>query len=61
MSKHAYCDCRDCKRARRKGLILGSRLLKHLGAGAYWISDYVFHRKFAKGRKRKDCLNRDSD
>ena len=49
-----YCRCRDCKAQRRKGYVLGSRLLKHLGAAAHHASAYVPYVKWAKGRKRKE-------
>jgi hypothetical protein len=57
------CSCKDCKKARRKGLVLGSRMM------GYWlktnqtsepeyyygnVSTYVPYPKFQKGRRRKD-------
>lgn len=46
-----FCHCKDCKKAKREGLILGTRLLRHLGPGAYYVSDYVpLKRKAQKGR-----------
>lgn len=47
------CHCRQCKKARRKGLVLGVRLLKHLGPGAHHVSGYVPFARFAKGRRLK--------
>ena len=49
-----YCRCKDCKKQRRKGRILGARLLRYLGEGAYRVSDYVPYHRFLKGRIRKD-------
>lgn len=46
-----YCQCRDCRRAKRSGLVLGSRLLKYLGAGAYKVSAYVAHPRWRAGRR----------
>jgi hypothetical protein len=57
------CSCKDCKKERRKGLVLGSRKM------GYWlkidqtsepeycygnVSTYVSYPKFQKGRRRKD-------
>jgi len=44
-----YCHCRQCNKARRRGLILGTRLY-----GNYLISAYVPYFKFSKGRTRKE-------
>ena len=60
------CGCKDCKKARRKGLVLGSRkmgfwLVPDLGEPEYYygdVSDYVPYRKFQKGRRRKDVNTR---
>lgn len=49
-----YCTCRDCKAMKRKGKVLGSVLLKHLGPRAYHVSAYVDYPKFANGRVRKE-------
>lgn len=49
-----YCTCRDCKRQRRNGKVLGSILLKHLGSAAHHVSAYVDYPKFGKGRTRKE-------
>jgi hypothetical protein len=53
-----FCNCRPCKKQRRRGRVLGSRLLRHFGSGAnemaYFVSCYVKHRKFIKGRARKE-------
>jgi len=52
--KHRLCRCRDCRGQKRKGKILGSRLLRHLGSNAYYVSAYVISPKYAKGvRARK--------
>lgn len=45
-----YCRCRDCKRMRRKGFILGS--LRY----GYRASAYVLYHKFIKGRGRKEVV-----
>lgn len=45
------CTCSGCRRAKRNGRILGSRLLKHLGAGAHFVSDYVPYRRYRRGRR----------
>lgn len=55
-----YCTCRDCKDQRRKGKVLGSRLLKHLGSRAYSVSAYVPYHKFQKGRRRKERVDGDN-
>lgn len=53
--KHQHCRCRDCRRAKRQGLVLGSQLLKHLGNAAYYVSAYVTHPRFQNGKRyRKD-------
>ncbi len=47
-----FCQCRDCKRVRRKrGAVLGSRLLKYLGQNAYHVSQYVRYHRWQKGRR----------
>ena len=46
-----YCQCRDCRRAKRAGNVLGSRLLKYLGAGAHRVSAYVPHPRWRAGRR----------
>lgn len=53
------CNCKSCRKQRRKGLVLGSRLLTRgwawglpLGRDkATYVSDYVPFRRFAKGRR----------
>lgn len=45
------CTCAGCRRAKRKGLILGSVLLKHLGTGAYFVSGYVPYHRYRAGRR----------
>lgn len=55
--KHSYCNCNDCKKARRKGKILGGRIEGYFSQGVFgWcsVSDYVPFRKFQKGRARKE-------
>jgi hypothetical protein len=57
-----FCRCKQCKKQRRKGKILGSRVmsfwLEWNGAYVYnkdlSVSDYVPFPKFMKGRKRKE-------
>lgn len=54
MRNHRFCTCRDCKRARRKGLVLGSRKLGNFFRGVFGfarVSDYVPHHKFQPGRR----------
>lgn len=41
-----FCNCRQCKRMARKGLVLGSKRF-----GNYTVSAYVPHPKFAKGKR----------
>lgn len=57
-----FCSCKQCKRMKRKGKILGTRMM------GFWlklssdrieyyhgpVSDYVPFRKFMKGRVRKE-------
>ena len=45
------CTCSGCRRAKRNGRILGSRLLKHLGAGAHFVSGYEPYKRYRKGRR----------
>lgn len=47
----AYCTCRDCRRAKRGGKVLGVRLLKHLGERAHFVSDYVSNHRWRKGKR----------
>jgi hypothetical protein len=51
MNADRFCHCKGCKKAKRKGLILGSRLLRHFGDGAYHVSQYVIYHRYKKGRK----------
>lgn len=56
-----FCACRDCKKQRRRGFVLGARLLRHFGSGAfgsgaYFVSAYVKHRKYLPGRARKEKI-----
>lgn len=49
-----FCDCKQCKKARRKGKVLGSRIVGYFSQGVFgWgsVSDYVFHPKFVRGRR----------
>lgn len=48
------CDCKRCKKARRKGLILGSRWEFSWKHGLCRVSDYVPYHRWQKGRRRKD-------
>lgn len=41
---YRYCDCRDCKRAKRKGLIFGQRRNSP-------YDEYVRWFRFQKGRR----------
>lgn len=52
------CACRDCKVARRSGKVLGSRLVRpgswnhgEPDTDGHYVSDYVAHPKFRKGRR----------
>lgn len=45
------CTCSGCRRAKRNGRILGSRLLKHLGAKAHFVSGYEPYKRYRKGRR----------
>ncbi|AXQ69984.1 hypothetical protein HOU03_gp284 [Caulobacter phage CcrSC] len=47
----SVCTCRQCKRARRRGRILGARLLKHLGSKAHFQSGIVPFARYAKGKR----------
>ena len=57
-----FCKCKDCKRMRRQGKILGTRMMGFrtdawAGTKEYWygpVSAYVNFPKFMKGRLRKD-------
>jgi len=45
------CTCTGCRRAKRNGRILGSRLLKHLGPEAHHVSAYVPYPRYRSGRR----------
>ena len=58
-----FCECKDCKKMRRKGKVLGTRMMGYwltrgiIGEPEYYygpVSGYVDHPKFAKGRARKE-------
>lgn len=49
-----FCRCKQCQKQRRRGRVLGVRLLRHFGNGAYYVSGYVKHPKFWGGRARKE-------
>jgi hypothetical protein len=52
MSNRRWCGCKQCKKAKRKGLILGTRLTYKGGeAGPYSVSDYVPWFRFRRGRR----------
>ncbi len=62
MENNMFCNCRRCKKLRKKdGLVLGSRLLSGYEGNheigfqytTYSVSAYVEHVKFKKGRARK--------
>lgn len=49
-----FCNCRACRAAKRKGLVLGSRRMGYFSNGIFgWsqVSDYIPYFKFMKGRK----------
>lgn len=47
-----FCTCRHCRAAKRTGgKVLWHRLLKHLGAEAHYVSGYMPHPKFGKGKR----------
>lgn len=47
-----YCRCKQCKKAKRKGLILGTRRMYiHKYGGWMNVSDYVPYHKYQKGRR----------
>ena len=56
-----FCRCKDCKKMKRKGKVLGSRKmgfwLENLdGTHSYYfgpVSCYVDHPKFMKGRRER--------
>ena len=56
-----FCNCKPCRKAQRKGLVLGTRQMgfwRDWGNGVEYylgpVSDYVQHIRFAKGRVRKE-------
>lgn len=62
MSQYAkyICKCRDCKKARRKGLILGSKWAHYwVFGGLMKVSAYVPYHRFGKGRVRKERKSHD--
>lgn len=57
MAGHGFCNCRQCRKARKRGLVLGKRISGYFSQGVFgwgFVSDYVRHPKFAKGRVRKE-------
>ncbi len=68
-----FCKCKDCKKMRRKGKVLGTRIMgfwmknrifiNKEGYSYYHgpVSDYIPFPKFQKGRKRKERRNKDID
>lgn len=58
MNTDRFCRCKACKRAARKGKVLGSRTMGFFYDGIFGfcsVSDYVPFRKFAKGRARPEA------
>ena len=57
-----FCNCKDCKKMKRRGLVLGSRNMGFWIRGFHGqieyyygnVRAYVPHPKFAKGRARKE-------
>lgn len=50
------CQCKDCKAWRKHdNKILGKRLLKHLGPGAYFVSDYQKYKRDKRGKIKHKC------
>lgn len=49
------CHCKDCKKAKRRGLVLGSRRMTYWRDGMLNImssvSDYVPYHRYQKGRR----------
>ena len=58
-----WCTCRQCKSARRLGLILGSRYMNYWRDGVYnhsvSVSDYVQFPKWRKGKRIKRLKNKE--
>ncbi|AMO44268.1 hypothetical protein vBRpoSV10_215 [Ruegeria phage vB_RpoS-V10] len=61
------CQCKDCKKARRKGLVLGSRRMgfwcaRIIGYGVEYylgsVSAYVPHPRLAKGKRLRREQNK---
>lgn len=50
-----FCDCKQCLKARRKGLVLGARWTQGwrfgFHQGTFQVSDYVPHPRFSKGKR----------
>ena len=53
-----FCDCKDCKRAKRRGLVLGTRRASFFinvgGTVQHYdgpVSDYVPYHRWQKGRR----------
>lgn len=55
-----FCQCKQCKKMKRKGKVLGARMMGYwltpLGGGKpsynyMHFSDYVPHPRFAKGKR----------
>lgn len=62
-----FCSCKDCKKMRRKGKVLGCRIMGFWypsgakGKHEYYfgpVSAYVYYPKFMKGRRIKRPMNK---
>lgn len=61
MGRPRFCNCADCKRAKRKGLVLGDRSEGYFSQGVFgWgrVSAYVSFPRFAKGLRVRRGNNR---
>jgi hypothetical protein len=53
-----FCQCKDCRKAKKKGLILGTRRARHFQSGFTPdgmrgpFSDYVPYHRYQKGRDK---------
>ena len=47
-----YCECRQCKRAKRRGFVLGSYYAgSYVNGGLMRVSGYVRNPRWSKGRR----------
>ena len=51
MGRNRFCGCKSCKKAKRRGLVLGARWEFSWKNGLMRVSDYIPYHRFRKGRR----------